>query len=135
MPALARFRTSPRSWFAVGVGCVLLTLLGVLVFSIHNTGDYNVAAPVGGDNTGPGITALLHGSIAGYVSHQPVVGLTSIVLRFPFVAVASALGAGDLATYQVGALACLLPLAMFGAWLVTAPGLSRKQRLLRLSAL
>jgi hypothetical protein len=119
---------------AVLTACVLLGSLGLVLASMHTTGDYDVAAPVGGNNAGPGIEALLHGSLAGYVAHQPVVGLTSILLRLPFVALASALGAGPLGTYQVGVMACLLPLILVAAWLVTEPELSTKQRLVRFLA-
>src|SRR5579884_1129702 len=92
-----------RSPATILTAWVLLGLAGVVVFSIHSSGDYNVAAPVGGNNAGPGIAALLHGSLGGYVQHQPVVGLTSILLRLPFAAIASALGADSLQVYEAGA--------------------------------
>jgi hypothetical protein len=119
---------------AVAAGCVFLLLLALVVFSVQSTGDYMVGAPVGGDNAAPGIQSLLHGSLRGYVSHQPIIGLTSILLRLPAAELASAFGAGTLARYQVGALACLVPLALGGAWLVTERGLSHTERLFRLMA-
>jgi hypothetical protein len=125
----------PRPLAAIIAAAVLLGLLCLAVFAVHSSGDYNVSAPVGGDNAGPGLVALLHGSIRGYVEHQPVIGLPSILLRFPLVALASALGASTLQVYLAGALACLLPLALFGAWLVTQPGLSTEQRLTRFLAI
>ncbi len=127
-------RLDERLRLAVFTGGLLLAMVSVVVFSITSTGDYHVAGPVGGDNAGPGIQALLHGSLIGYVERQPVVGLTSILLRLPFVAVASALGAGSVLGYKVGALACLLPLVACGAWLISAPSLSTRQRLVRLAA-
>jgi hypothetical protein len=134
MRAAVGARLDGRLRFAIFTGGLLLAVLSVVVFSITSTGDYNVTAPVGGDNAGPGIQALLHGSLAGYVSLQPVIGLTSILLRLPVVALASALGAGSLLGYQVGALACLFPVALGGAWLISEPRLSTRQRLFRLAA-
>ena len=134
MPGPRRARTYGRPGLAILTGWVLLGLLALVVFSIHTSGDYNAAAPVGGDNAGPGMQALLHGNLDRYVDHQPVVGLTSILVRFPLVALASALGANALQGYQVGALACLLPLIVCGAWMVAAPGLATRQRLLRFLA-
>jgi hypothetical protein len=83
------------------------------------TGDYTVHGPVEGDNAGPAINALLHGDIAGYLAHQPVIGLTSILLRVPFAGLASLLGGGALLTYRLGSLVCLLSLGLFAAWLMT----------------
>jgi hypothetical protein len=134
MHAGVRARLDGRVGLLSFTGVLLLALVGLVVFSITSTGDYHVTGPVGGDNAGPGIQALLHGSIAGYVAHQPVIGLTSILLRLPVVALAAVLGAGSLVGYQVGALACLFPLALCGAWLVSEPGLSTRQRLFRLAA-
>ena len=109
MFGFARARILSRPQLLILAGGALLALGTLVVFSVHSSGDYNVAAPVGGDNAGPGIVALLHGSVDGYTDHQPVVGLTSILLRLPFVAIANALGASALQSYQVGALICLLP--------------------------
>jgi hypothetical protein len=129
-----RAQRGERLRFAVFIGGLLLVVLGLIAFSITSTGDYQVRGPVGGDNAGPGLQALLRGSLAGYVSQQPVIGLTSILLRLPVVALASALGTGSLVGYQVGALVCLFPLALGGAWLVSEPALSKQNRSFRLAA-
>jgi hypothetical protein len=134
MLATARRRLDSRLAIATLTGLVLLAVLCMVVSSANSSGDYNVVGPVGGDNAGPGIEALLHGSVSGYIAHQPIVGLPSILLRLPFVAVASALGASALGTYQVGAVICLLPLILCGTWLVAQPDLSTKQRLVRFLA-
>jgi Glycosyltransferase family 87 len=97
------------------VACAVTTLVAL---STSSTGDYQTHGVVGGDNAGPAIAALLHANIAGYFAHQPVIGLTSIVLRLPFAGLASLLGAGELEVYRLGAAACLLPLGMLAAWLV-----------------
>ena len=105
-----------------------------MVLSVHGTGDYVPGGPVDGNNAAPGIDALLHGDVVGYVTHQPMIGLTSILLRLPAVALAHAVGGGGLLSYQLGAIACMLPLALLGGWLVAAPGLTLDRRLFRLLA-
>jgi hypothetical protein len=113
-----------RMAFGVAAGCAFAALLAGVVLSVQFSGDYNIHDPVGGDNAAPGIAALLHGSLAGYLQHQPIIGLTSVLLRLPAVAVASQLGAGALLTYKVGALACVLPLALLGGWILSERSLS-----------
>ena len=135
MARRAGCRLTSRPAIGAIAGVVLLALACQVILSIQGSGDYNVAAPVGGNNAAPGIEALLRGSLYGYVSHQPIAGLTSILLRLPFVAIASALGASDLGAYQLGALACLLPLILCGAWLIAAPDLSTRQRVARFLAM
>ncbi len=114
--------------------CLSLGLLAVVVFSVSQTGDYVIGGAISGDNAGPAIQALAHGSITGYLTHQPFIGLTSLVLRVPFAALAPALGGGNLLTYQLGALACMLPLALLAGWLVAARELPLGPRLFRLLA-
>ena len=48
-------------------------------------------------------------------------GLVSLVLREPVVLVASLSGANGLLAYRLGALVCLLPLALLCAALITVP--------------
>jgi hypothetical protein len=121
-----------RERLALVAGVLALGLLGLVVFSVSGAGDYGVTRPVAGDNAAPGIEALLHGSVAGYLAHQPLIGLTTILLRLPLAALGSALGGDDLMIYKFGALACMLPLALAAAWLIAAPGLPLRLRLLRL---
>ena len=130
-----RARSESGARFGVTATCLLFALLAYAVFANQGTGDYLIGGAVSGDNAGPAIQALLHGSLAGYVSHEPLIGLTSLLLRLPLAALAPLLGGGNLLTYQLGALACVLPLALLGGWLVAAPGLSLRARLLRLLAL
>jgi hypothetical protein len=121
--------TERRLVFAIGI--VVLAVLGVVAFSVHNSGDYSLAGAMNGDNAAPGIEALVHGSLSGYAARQPLMGLTTIVLRLPFAALVAAVGGGQLAVYEVGAFVCLLPLAWAAAWIISAPGLSARQRLVR----
>jgi hypothetical protein len=104
MPALA------------GLLCVVAAVDAV--FSATVSGDYQVGGPVAGDNAAPAITALAHGNLGAYASHQPLMGPVSLVLRAPATGVATALGAGHLLGYKAGALVCLLVVAAFAAWLI-----------------
>src|SRR5947209_12273505 len=120
--------------FGVTATCLCLALLVRAVFADQSTGDYVVGGSVAGDNAGPAVQGPLHGSVAGYLSHQPVIGLTSLLLRLPLAALAPLLGGGGLLTYQLGALACMLPLALLAGWPVAAPDLPVRTRLLRMVA-
>jgi Glycosyltransferase family 87 len=127
-----RDRLDPRLSQA---GLVTLLIAGALVYIALTTaasGDYAVHGEVGGDNPGPGIAALLHGHLGAYAARQPAMGLTSILLRLPFVAAASAVGGGDLLGYRLGAISCLLPLAVLAGWLVTYSPPDRTRRALAL---
>jgi hypothetical protein len=129
-----RVRHRERAMSGLAAAGLFAALVAHLTLSVPASGDYAVDASVGGNNSAPGIQALLHGNFWGYLTHQPVVGLTSILLRLPFTALATPLGGGALLGYQLGALACLLPLALGGGWLVAAPDVPVKRRLLRLLA-
>lgn len=135
MPVRARSRAYRRCALAAGVGCLYLGLIALVVFSVGGTGDFGTARPVGGDNAGPGLAALVHLDVAGYLSHQPMMGLTSILLRLPAAAVAAHFRAGALASYQLEVMACLIPLALLAAWLAGAEDLSLDRRICGLAAL
>jgi hypothetical protein len=124
-----------RSLHALCAASACLALLGVIAFSLGGSGDYHIVGRVGGDNAGPGIAALLHGSISGYLSHQPVMGLTSILLRLPVAGIAALAGAGQRTTYELGAFACVLPLALTAVWLARAGDLPTDRRVYGLIAL
>ena len=90
--------------------CTAITAL--VVFTTPGSGDYVPRGPVAGDNAGPALAALGRGDVAGSVSRQPLMGLTSLFLRLPAVGVVSPSGgSGELAN-RLGAVACLLPLAV-----------------------
>jgi hypothetical protein len=108
--------------------------VGWLALTASNTGDYVTYGPVSGDNPGPAIIDLVHGNFAGFAAHRPLMGLASIVLRVPFVALAQLLGGGNLLTYRLGVLACLLPLAFAAAWLALPLWRSSSGRLISIAA-
>jgi hypothetical protein len=113
----------------LAVSVAFAALAALAVFSTTGSGDYQPHAPVAGDNAAPALGALAHGHLGAFVSHQPLMGLVSLVLRLPVLIGASATGAADGIGYQLGALACVLPLAVLSAALVTVPGLRWAERL------
>lgn len=74
----------------------------------------------------PAIEALAHGRFGDVLHSPPSMGPVSIVLRTPVVAAADALSAGNLATYRLGALACLIPVVIV-ALMVTRAREARRQ--------
>jgi hypothetical protein len=108
-----------KLWLAVATLVCAVAAVDA-AFSASVSGDYQVGGPVAGDNAAPAITALIHGNLSAYASHQPLMGPVSLLLRAPFTGLATALGAGHFSGYEVGALACLLLVAGFAAWLLTA---------------
>ena len=123
-PKVLANRAAAILWTLIALGVVVR-----LVLSARSAGDYSVAAAVGGDNAAPAINALIHGHLSAVVSHQPLMGLASIIFRAPFAALAAAFGAGHQLTYAMGALACLLPTVVLAAWMNARPGITRQQRL------
>ena len=79
-----------------------------LAAAVHSAGDYGSGLP---DDPAPTIAALVHGHVSAAAHAQPFMGLTSILLRLPFAALASALGGGRMLTYRLGVFACALVLA------------------------
>jgi hypothetical protein len=100
----------------------LLPALAALAASVYvglatplplNLADYRPDA-------GPSVAALATGHIDRFLSLRPAMGPVSVVVRAPAAAVAGALGAGETVTYRVGAIVCLLAVALLGAWLLSA---------------
>jgi hypothetical protein len=113
---------------AIGVALAAFGSAVWVALSASGSGDYSVDSAVSGDNAGPALQALAHGDLGGFARHQPLMGLTSLLVRLPISAVGNALGAGEPTVYRLGALACFLPCALFAAWLIlercsTAAGL------------
>jgi hypothetical protein len=107
-----------KSLLAAGSLLICSAVAADVALSAASSGDYVIHGLVDGDNAGPAINALVHGNLAGFAAHQPVMGPVSLLLRAPFAALAGSLGGGNLLTYRLGALACLLPVAAFAAWLI-----------------
>jgi hypothetical protein len=103
--------------------------VGYLLWSLSSTGDYLGNGPVAGDNAGPAITALAHGHLGALAANQPLMGLTSILLRAPLVALSDLFGGSALLGYRLGAFVCMIPAIALGAWMISRRGISRQARL------
>jgi hypothetical protein len=86
---------------AVGL-CLLVALTRTQL------GDYS-EQHLTADNPAPAIRALLDGDLSRYADVQPLIGLTSLLVRLPFAALG---GDSVLWTYRLGSLACLLGAAV-----------------------
>ncbi|MGI8863028.1 MAG: hypothetical protein ACR2JH_01290 [Solirubrobacteraceae bacterium] len=117
-------RATPIAVAALGaVAAAQLSLSSV------TSGDYAVGHAVAGDNAGPAIDALIHGHISTVISQQPLMGLTSLLLRAPFAGAVALFGGGNPLAYRVGAMVCLLPFVALATWLAGRPGINSRQRL------
>jgi len=81
----------------------------VLAAAVHSAGDYGSRIP---DDPAPTIAALVHGHLSAAAHEQPFMGLTSVLLRLPFAAIATALGGGRMLAYRFGVFPCALVLAV-----------------------
>jgi hypothetical protein len=102
----------------VGGVLVLVVASVALAFTAPLGPDY-VGGPCNGvcDFAGPPIAALLHGHFSQFVDSQGMMGPVSLLLRVPLAAIVSALHGGILWEYRIGALPCLLALALLAGWL------------------
>ena len=96
------------------LGIFGLAVAAAVALHPRQTGDY-------GHDAKPAIDALAGGDVVGALTGtQPIMGPLSIVLRAPFAAAAHALGAGELTSYRIGGLVCMVAAVVFAAALVTA---------------
>jgi hypothetical protein len=99
-----------------------LTFVGMatwIVLSSSATGDYGSprCAHLRCDDAAPSLHALAGGDVAGFFRAQQDIGLTSLLLRAPAVAVARAAGASTAGEYRAGALVCMVATALLAVWL------------------
>ena len=97
-------------------GLVLLAVYAVGATTV--TGDYLGRGAVAGDNAAPAINALLHLRLTAFGTSQPLMGLTSLLVRLPGVAIAGVVSGGNLLDYRLGAFCCLLAVVPFCLWIV-----------------
>jgi hypothetical protein len=109
-----------RQTLVIGV-LTAITLACCLYSALSTPMGYDYPGPIcrGCDAAGPPIEALASGHVGRFFATQPFMGSVTLLLRVPPVAVARALGAGQLAQYRVGSLMCLLVAAGL-AWAVVA---------------
>ena len=117
IPRVGSVRDRRSAVLAVALVASACAGLALLVYGLAGSGDYSISGQVSGDNAGPALDALAHGHLAAMVHLQPLMGLTSILLRAPVVAFADALHGSQRLAYGLGSLACLLPAAALVAWL------------------
>jgi hypothetical protein len=90
----------------VGAGCAFIASLPA-----YETVDY-------AQDAGPAIDALTHLDAHRFFAGEPQMGMLSLLLRWPFAALAGLTGGGELAQYRFGAFACLFASAVIGLVLV-----------------
>lgn len=79
------------------LGVLSVIPAAVLAAAVHSAGDYGSGIA---DDPAPAISALVHGHVLTAAHDQPFMGLTSILLRLPFAAIATALGGGRMLSYH-----------------------------------
>ena len=119
--------------------------MGLAVLAVAACAYTAFTAPLGGDYPGPPcrgcdfaappINALASGNLTRFFDSQPLMGPFTLVLRAPVVAVARALGGGQLLQYRLGALACLLLAAALAFLLISAVPQRRGRWLLQATVL
>jgi hypothetical protein len=114
--------TAKQTWWLVLAAAIPA---GIFAATPTVTGDYG-AGVLSGDSPASTIAALLHGHFAAAASAQPFMGLTSVLLRLPAVALGAALGGSQLLRYQLGAFLC--------AWAAAIVGLVVARQMRRLGA-
>lgn len=100
-------------------GCSAAALVAL---STSTSGDYSLHGAVAGDNAGPAISALIHGDLSTFIARQPLMGLSSILIRLPAAGLAAVTHAGPIGTYRLGALACVLPAGVLSGWMIHQAG-------------
>lgn len=101
-------------------GCSALVWLGLYGFAWN---DYDNEAR-------PAVRALVHGHLGEFLQLAPTYG-GSLIERAPFALLPGLWGGGDLATYRMLALPCLLASAVLGVWLIAGMRAEGRPRLAR----
>jgi hypothetical protein len=79
----------------------------------------------------PAVDALSHGDLHGALSHPALMGVVSIVVRAPFVALIRLGGAGELGSYRVGAAVCVAAVGLLGVGLMLSTRGASRPRMFR----
>jgi hypothetical protein len=109
----------PRLVHRVGFGVVVTVPALLLAALLTSSGDYGAGMSTG-DSPAPTIAAVLHGHLGLAVARQPLIGLSSILLRLPFAGFAAAIGGGTMLQYRFGVFACAVVVGALGAFVVEA---------------
>jgi hypothetical protein len=111
-------RRLPRALLVASLVAVAIAGCGYTAFNAHLGLDYPGPPCSGCDFAGPPIEALAAGHVGRFFSTQPFMGSVTLLLRVPEVAVARAVGAGELTQYRIGSLICLLVCAGLAGMLI-----------------
>jgi hypothetical protein len=103
------------------LACVLAAIAAVIGLTSGDKGTGDYANPIcygwSCDDPSRSLHAIATGDIGGFFRFQPAMGLTSLLLRAPVVAIAHG-GGGDIkAEYQAGAAICLVAATLIVVWL------------------
>lgn len=109
-----------ESAFPLAFALTVCAVVAYVTLSTPTGVDYNIHYPVSADNAAPAIAALAHGDVGGFLAHQPLMGLLSLLLRAPIAWLVGLLGGGAMLVYRVGAFVCLLPAAALAGWLAVS---------------
>ena len=109
-----------ESLFPFAVAVAVCGVVAYVTLSTPTGVDYNLHYPVSADNAAPAVAALAHGNFGGLLTHQPLMGLLSLLVRAPVAWLAGSLGSGPMLVYRLGALVCLLPTAFLAGWLAVS---------------
>jgi hypothetical protein len=107
----------PHRWDAFDQLLALAALAAGALIALRapGMGDYPTDA-------GPALTAIAHGSLAGFFSHQPAMGAVSLYLRAPFVILAVAFHDSPVGIYRLGDLPCVLSVVLVALWMARVAG-------------
>jgi hypothetical protein len=97
----------PRRLSSWAVAALAVGFTGAMVGRFGSAGDY----PMDAERS---VNALSQGHLHDAVTHQPLMGPLSIVLRAPFVTLARFAGAGEPGAYRTGAAVCVVFAAALG---------------------
>jgi hypothetical protein len=108
---------TPRRWNAFDRFLAPAALAGGSVIALRapGLGDYPTDA-------GPALSAIAHGAIGSFFSHQPAMGAVSLYVRAPFVVLAAALHDSPVGMYRWGDLPCVLSVALIAIWMARVAG-------------
>jgi hypothetical protein len=110
-------RPTLRAWNAFDRVLALAALAAGALIALRapGMGDYP-------SDAGPALSAIAHGSIAGFFSHQPAMGAVSLYVRAPFVILAAAFHDAPVALYRWGDVPCVLSVALVATWMARVAG-------------
>jgi len=106
-----------RGWNAFDrlLAIAAITAGSAIALRAPGLGDYPFDA-------GPALSAIAHGQLAHFISHQPAMGAVSLYARAPFVALAALLHDSPVCIYRLGDLPCVLSVAFVSLWMARIAG-------------